>query len=174
MAPIIGCIRAHGGTDSCVLKSRQNHHTTPPPQCRLLFELVARALGRSRGNDTCGWPWDCAGAAKRRRERRMRSWAIHEWLTVAMALAEATHHSAPRRRKTARAEEEMEVETHSSLRAQETPFPGTRPAPVAGPHGAAVTVGYVAAGAPLLMMASLAGDDDVDATTVSFLVAENL
>ena len=44
-----------------------------------------------------------------------------------------------------------------------------RPAPpseVAGPQGAAATVGYVAAGAPLLVVASLAGGDDVDATTV--------
>ena len=43
------------------------------------------------------------GAAKRRRERRLRSWSKHERQTVAMALAEALHHSAPRRPKTARA-----------------------------------------------------------------------
>ena len=36
------------------------------------------------------------GAAKRRRERRLRSWLRHERMTVAMALAEVTHHTAPR------------------------------------------------------------------------------
>ena len=46
--------------------------------------------------------------------------------------------------------------------------------PASGPQGAAATFGYVAAGAPLLVVASLAGRDDVDATTVSFFVAENL
>ena len=35
------------------------------------------------------------GAARRRRERRLRSWLKHERLTVAMALAEASHHTAP-------------------------------------------------------------------------------
>ena len=35
-------------------------------------------------------------------------------------------------------------------------------------------VGYVAARAPLLVVVSLASRDGVDATTVSFLVAENL
>ena len=43
------------------------------------------------------------GAATRRRERRLRSWAKHERQTVAMAPAEALHHSAPRRPKTASA-----------------------------------------------------------------------
>ena len=54
---------------------------------------------------------------------------------------------------------------------------GMRPVPpseVAGPQVAAATGGYVAAGAPLLVVASLAGRDDVDGTTVSFLLAENL
>ena len=36
-------------------------------------------------------------AARRRRERRLRSMLRHERMTVAMALAEMTHHSAPRR-----------------------------------------------------------------------------
>ena len=33
------------------------------------------------------------GSARRRRERRLRSWAKHERMTVAMALATVTHHS---------------------------------------------------------------------------------
>ena len=54
----------------------------------------------------------CEGtsAAKRRREQRLRSMLRHEGQTVAMALAEASHHSAP---KGVRA-------TYSSLRAQKT------------------------------------------------------
>ena len=36
-----------------------------------------------------------SGAAKRRRERRLRSWWRHERMSVEAALAEATHHSFP-------------------------------------------------------------------------------
>ena len=43
-----------------------------------------------------------------------------------------------------------------------------------GQQGAAVTVGYVAAGPPLLVVSTLHGDDGVDGTTVSFLLAQNL
>ena len=43
-----------------------------------------------------------AGAARRRRERRLRSWLKHERMTVAMALAEASHNTAPRGQRTAR------------------------------------------------------------------------
>ena len=35
-----------------------------------------------------------SGAASRRRERRLRSWLRHEWMTVRMELAAALHHSA--------------------------------------------------------------------------------
>ena len=35
-----------------------------------------------------------SGAAQRRRQRRVRSWLRHERMTVAMALAESTHHSS--------------------------------------------------------------------------------
>ena len=44
-----------------------------------------------------------AGAARRRRERRLRQFLRHERLTVAMALAEAQHQIAPRRPKPASA-----------------------------------------------------------------------
>ena len=43
-----------------------------------------------------------AGAAMRRRQRRLRSWLRHERMTVAMALADSTHHSS-RRQTNARA-----------------------------------------------------------------------
>ena len=37
-----------------------------------------------------------SGAAKRRRQRRLRSWWRHERMSVAAALVEATHHSFPK------------------------------------------------------------------------------
>ena len=44
-----------------------------------------------------------SGAAMRRRQRRLLQFMRHERLTVAMGLAEMTHHSAPQRQMTARA-----------------------------------------------------------------------
>ena len=119
------------------------------------------------------------GAAQRRRQRRLRSWWRHEQQSIAAALAAATHHSAQqngalRSQKTAtRASEEAGSETYHAPRGPKTLPPGTRPAPppeVAGPQGAAATAGYVAAPGPLLVVASLAGGDEVDATTVSYLL----
>ena len=45
---------------------------------------------------------NATGAAQRRRQRRLRSWLRHERMTVAMALAESTHHTS-RGQKYARA-----------------------------------------------------------------------
>ena len=42
------------------------------------------------------------GSARRRRARRLSQWHRHERMAVAMALAESTHHSAPRGQKMAR------------------------------------------------------------------------
>ena len=84
-----------------------------------------------------------AGAAMRRRQRRLRSMLRHERQSIAMALAERLHHSAnvtglkhkeeveqhaaPRGPKTARAEVEEAVNaTHDALRRQNTPPPGLR------------------------------------------------
>ena len=106
-----------------------------------------------------------AGSARRRRERRLRSWLRHERMTVAAELSAALHHSRDGGREpyvgpralmtdsTAVEEEEEEEEVHEAYvvpREQKRPPPGEWPAPlseVAGPQ-AAVTVGYVAAGAP--------------------------
>ena len=109
---------------------------------------------------------DHAGAAKRRRERRLRSWAKHERQTVAMALAEALHHSAPRRPKTARAgvrpgvledpgpRRETEHEQHAALRGPKPPSPGV----------------------PSLAMPVLAGTagEAVDRTALSYLLQQSL
>ena len=53
------------------------------------------------------------GAARRRRERRLRAYLRYARMSVAMALAEATHHTAPRGQRNARAREE-ECEVHNT------------------------------------------------------------
>ena len=78
--------------------------------------------------------------------------------------AEATHHAAPRGSKTARAKEVVESETYEAPRQLKTPPPGARlgvldPAP---PGVEAVTVGHVAAGAPLLAVPTLRDHNDVN------------
>ena len=69
-----------------------------------------------------------AGAARRRRERRLRAYLRYARMSVAMALAEATHHTAPWGQKTARARGEERDELHDS-KGLMTP-PSTRPAPL--------------------------------------------
>ena len=55
------------------------------------------------------------GSARRRRERRLRSMLRHERMSVAMALAENTQHSAPRGQKTARAGREARDALHGHV-----------------------------------------------------------
>ena len=107
-----------------------------------------------------------SGAAMRRRERRLRSWAKHERMTVAMALAENLHHSR----------QKVEGGEHDGLRAQKTVrATGARPGVLKEPEPqGAVTVGYVAAPGPLLEVASMAGGDSVDGTALRFLVKKAL
>ena len=81
---------------------------------------------------------NATGAAMRRRQRRLRVWARHERLSIAMALATVEHHSygpianaAPRGQMTGTSAREGEVrEQHYGLRAQKRPLPGMRPAPL--------------------------------------------
>ena len=64
-------------------------------------------------------------------------------MTVAMALAEAAHHAAPRRQTPVSAiREEVENVTHVGLRAQKSPPPGVRPGilPEPGPQRSDRTV----------------------------------
>ena len=110
---------------------------------------------------------DCAGtsSARRRRERRLRSWLRHERMTVAMELAAATHHSFPKGG--------WPDTTHDALRGQKTASSaGAHPGVLKEPEvpWEAATVGYVAAPGPLLAVPVLAGGDGVDGTALSFLV----
>ena len=106
---------------------------------------------------------DGASAAKRPQERRLRQFLRRERLSVAMALATAQHHSAPK---------SAVPETYESLRGQNTAKAGRRPGVLKDPEPqvGAVMAGWVAASGPLLVVASLAGGDVVDATTVSYLL----
>ena len=92
---------------------------------------------------------------------------------MAMELATALHHSAQRpKSRVVEEPSEGEVrETYNAPRRLKAPLPGMRPVlpPEPEPLGRAVTDRYVAAPAPLLVVASLAGDV-VDATTVSYLL----
>ena len=92
-----------------------------------------------------------------------------------MEVATALHHSAQRpKSRVVEEPSEGEVrETYNAPRRLKAPLPGMRPVlpPEPEPLERAVTDGYVAAPAPLLVVASLAGDV-VDATTVSYLLKE--
>ena len=54
-----------------------------------------------------------AGAARRRRERRLRQWLRHERFTVAAALSEACHHTMS---QSSRQKKVVEAEKHSAPR----------------------------------------------------------
>ena len=93
----------------------------------------------------------------------MRSWWRHEQQSIAMALAEAFHHSAgPSTKKVVERrerQEEVEHETRCALRGPKTPPPGQRPGLLTEPAPqvrleAAPRVSVVP---PTLAMPSLAG-----------------
>ena len=106
------------------------------------------------------------GAAKRRRERRLRSWWRHEAQSVQAAVVSALHHSRDvepakyealwgQKKTTEEEEEEAGLETLSGLRAPTPLPPGMRPASLAEPPGAQErvqkhTVEQLADGAPRL------------------------
>ena len=102
------------------------------------------------------------GAARRRRERRLRSWLRHERMTVRMELAAALHHSAG-------------PVTNDAVRSQKTVSSrGVRlgvlqdPAPQLAVEHAACPC----SGAPLLVVPSLAAaeSDSVDGTSLKYLL----
>ena len=119
-----------------------------------------------------------SGAARRRRQRRLRQWHRHERLAVQMALATAAHHSAQpdealRRQRTARAREVEEQDQHEALRRQMAPPLGMRPGVLQDPApqgrvGQHSGIGYelvLALDVPVLQMA----EQPVDASALAFL-----
>ena len=136
-----------------------HHHHNRFSQVARTGELYRRtpvvATGDHAGGD--------AGAARRRRERQLRTWAKHERLSVAMALAVAVHHSAgPSTKKVMERrerQEEAEHETHKALWGPKTPPSGQRPGLLTEPAPqwrleAAARVSVVV---PTLAIPSLAG-----------------
>ena len=126
-----------------------------------LWRMAAIAAERAGGVGS--------GCAQRCKERQPRSWWRHEQRSFAAALVSASHHSAQG--------DERLVSRNALRRHKNTRAGGGRlgvlkdPKP---PWVEAVTVGYVAAGAPLLVVLTLRGDDGVDSTTVSFLLRRAL
>ena len=121
---------------------------------------------------------DTATAAARRRQRRLRSWLRHERMTVAMTLAELTHHTAPRGLKMARVGEEVVQDAHEALRGQKTPPPRSQPAALREPGLQLVSehAGCPCSCLPSLATPSLADTtaDVVDSASVRFLAASAL
>ena len=74
------------------------------------------------------------GAARRRRERRLRQWARHEKLSVQMALSEYKHHSSRGQRKD-RAGGEVRVVPHGGVPEAPLPQGGSRPPCLGVPRG---------------------------------------
>ena len=166
------CGRTHGdvldGQTGFVSVSHTTHTTHRLRQVApfvLVTFFCAFMMSTNSGVDT-------ATAAARRRQRRLRSWRM----TVAMTLAEMTHHTAPRGPKMARVGEGVEHEQHDGLRAQKPPLPWVRPGSLfdPGPQRSDRTVRYSAEDTPLQVVPALPRDDGVDGTTLRFLLEQNL
>ena len=93
--------RMHASGQTCAFS--HNHHNPPHKFSPQVLPLFAQ-----RHFVMMDFMWTAsmaehAGAAKRRRERRLRAHLRYARMSVAMALAESNHHAAPREQKTARA-----------------------------------------------------------------------
>ena len=110
--------------------NHHNHHTRFFKQvcvfflCDQLCSNLNGWLAMAARDDAGGG----TGSARRRRERRLRSFLRHERTSVAMALAESTHHSA-QRQKTARAGGKARDVLHGQVQGAPLPL-GGRPAPL--------------------------------------------
>ena len=78
---------------------------------------------------------DGEGAARRRRERRLRSWLKHERQSVAMGLSEYKHHSSRGQRKDRAGEEGHRVKCEAPRRQTPPPPQGSRPPCLGEPRG---------------------------------------
>ena len=78
--------------------------TTTTARQRVSFAQVLCAIFASMASVGDTRVDHASGAARRRRERRLRAYLKYARMSVAMALAQANHHTAPREQKTATAE----------------------------------------------------------------------
>ena len=133
----------------------------PPPRARRSRVTITTVCGP---HFLCLWRCERVGAAKRRRERRLRSWAKHERTSVAVALAENLHHSR----------QKVEGGAHEGPRTQNTVrATGARPGVLTEPEpqGRTVTDGYVAV--PVPSLAGAAGEA-VDSSSLRYFTAAAL
>ena len=171
-APIIRCISC-GVMDKhffvCFLSAPQtpqeHEHSRDPCLCACLFPCLLWRLAMSMAGLA-------GGAARRRRERQLRSFLRHEELSVKMAPTRALHHSVQR----VEAPSEREWSTrrtsaygHRSLHSRGSALVSRRSQ---RRRWRAVTVSHVAAPGPLLSTPLLADTaaDTVDARTVKYLL----
>ena len=111
-------------------RPHHHHHHPPPPtttttrarRFKRSYTSDNRSLLLSQAGAMFGARDDGEGAARRRRERRLRSWLKHERLSVAMALSEYKHHSSRGQRKD-RAGEEGHRDENVAPRRQKPPPP---------------------------------------------------
>ena len=101
------CTTPHTTHNTPHTTHRKHAHTTPPPPQwfnHIRFISVKRRLATSPEVEVNIMHVHRLGAAKRRRERRLRSWLRHEQQGVKAAVAATLHHSAARgvRRPTGR------------------------------------------------------------------------
>ena len=120
-----------------------------------LFVHTPDLHGSSRQRSVLMAERDAAGSsARRRRERRLRSFWRHEKLAIQMALFEAMHHSAPRGawhvsnaalrgQKPDRAGDAAGTEFYAMSEVDELPAAGVRPPSLGEPPGPADKVGRV-------------------------------
>ena len=101
-APIIWCICDALSTEMRHLHSGPHHHHHHHPHhhhhqafdsnTRFLFLVCVTVMFQNPADGSCADR--VLGSSRRRRERRLRSMLRHERMTVAMALAEFSHHSS--------------------------------------------------------------------------------
>ena len=70
-----------------------NHHQAFDSNTRFLFLVCVTVMFLNPADGSCADRVLGSSAARRRRERRLRSMLRHERMTVAIALAEFSHHS---------------------------------------------------------------------------------
>ena len=70
------------------------HPPPPPPKAQTGCSVCVGDFCCAFKLSTMDGVGNETGSAMRRRQRRLRSWLRHERMTVAMALAESTHHTS--------------------------------------------------------------------------------
>ena len=78
----------HTCAKACPKQQQQAHDSST------LFLVCVTVMIQNPADGSCADRAHVSGSARRRRERRLRSWLRHERMTVRMELAAALHHSS--------------------------------------------------------------------------------